>query len=91
MIHLQWETTSSPERDVASPAGDAVSPEGDLLASPNFGICDTTPLEANAFNDIFEAFMIINSPDRYNLYCKSMEFRSNSKFPERLARRATHM
>jgi len=25
-----------------SPAGDAVSPEGDLLASPNFGICDTT-------------------------------------------------
>jgi hypothetical protein len=22
--------------------GDAVSPEGDLLASPNFGICDTT-------------------------------------------------
>jgi hypothetical protein len=35
MIHLLWETT-------ASPAGDAVSPEGDLLASPNFGICDTT-------------------------------------------------
>jgi hypothetical protein len=25
-----------------SPAGDEVSPEGDLLASPNFGICDTT-------------------------------------------------
>jgi hypothetical protein len=23
-------------------AGDAVSPAGDLLASPNFGICDTT-------------------------------------------------
>ncbi len=22
---------------------DAVSPVGDLLASPNFGICDTTP------------------------------------------------
>ncbi len=42
MIHLQWETTASPERDAASPAGDAVSPEGDLLASPNFGICDTT-------------------------------------------------
>jgi hypothetical protein len=39
MIHLQWETTASPERD---PAGDAISPEGDLLASPNFGICDTT-------------------------------------------------
>jgi hypothetical protein len=39
MIHLQWETTASPERDAA---GDAVSPEGDLLASPNFGICDTT-------------------------------------------------
>jgi hypothetical protein len=35
MIHLQWETTASPE-------GDAVSPERDLLASPNFGICDTT-------------------------------------------------
>jgi hypothetical protein len=42
MIHLQWETTTSPERDAASSAGDAVSPEGDLLASPNFGICDTT-------------------------------------------------
>jgi hypothetical protein len=42
MIHLQWETTASPERDAASPVGDAVSPEGDLLASPNFGICDTT-------------------------------------------------
>jgi len=45
MIHLQWEATASPERDVASPAGDAVSPEGDLLASPKFGICDTTPIE----------------------------------------------
>jgi len=32
---------TSPERDAASPAGDAVSPEGDLLASPNFGICDS--------------------------------------------------
>jgi hypothetical protein len=42
MVHLQWETTASPERDAASPAGDAVSPEGDLLASVNFGICDTT-------------------------------------------------
>jgi hypothetical protein len=42
MIHLQQETTASPERDAESPAGDAVSPEGDLLASPNFGICDTT-------------------------------------------------
>jgi len=39
MIHLQWETTAAPERDAA---GDAVSPEGDLLASPNYGICDTT-------------------------------------------------
>jgi hypothetical protein len=28
--------------DAAFPAGDAVSPTGDLLASPNFGICDTT-------------------------------------------------
>jgi hypothetical protein len=37
MIHLQWETTASPE-------GDAVSPARDLLASPNFGICDATPL-----------------------------------------------
>jgi hypothetical protein len=43
MIHLQLETTASPERDAASPAEDAASPEGDLLASPNFGICDTTP------------------------------------------------
>ncbi len=25
-----------------SPAGDAVIPAEDLLASPNFGICDTT-------------------------------------------------
>jgi len=33
----------SPERDAVSPAGYAVSPEGYLLASPNFGICDTTP------------------------------------------------
>jgi len=29
MIHIQWETIASPERDAASPAGDAVSPEGD--------------------------------------------------------------
>ncbi len=43
MIGLQWETTASLERDAASPAGDVVSPEGDLLASPNFGICDTIP------------------------------------------------
>ncbi len=42
MIHLQWETTASPEGDAASPTGDAVSPTGDLLASPNFGICGTT-------------------------------------------------
>jgi len=34
--------TASPEGYAASPAGDAVSPTGDLLASPNFGICDTT-------------------------------------------------
>jgi hypothetical protein len=39
MIYLQWETTTSPERDAASPAGYAVSPEGDLL-----GICDTALL-----------------------------------------------
>jgi hypothetical protein len=37
MIHLQWETTASPE-------GDAASPAGDLLASPDFGICDTTQI-----------------------------------------------
>jgi hypothetical protein len=42
MIHLHWETTASPEGGVASPAGDAVSRTRDLLASPNFGICDTT-------------------------------------------------
>jgi hypothetical protein len=36
MIHLQWETTASPPKD-------AVSPVGDFLASPKFGICDTTP------------------------------------------------
>ncbi len=42
MIHLQWKTTASPEGDAASPAEDPVSPAGDLLASPNFGICDTT-------------------------------------------------
>jgi hypothetical protein len=40
MIHLQWETTASPE-------GDAVSPTGDLLASPNFGICDTAHLRSD--------------------------------------------
>jgi len=39
MIHLQWETTASPEGDAA---GDAVSPAEDLLASSNFGIYDTT-------------------------------------------------
>ncbi len=42
MIHLQWETIASPERDAVSPAGDAVSPEEDLLASSDFWICDTT-------------------------------------------------
>jgi hypothetical protein len=68
MIHLHWETTASPERDAASPAEDPVSPErdaaspaedpvspeGDLLASPNFGICDTTPL--NIFKKYFFMF-----------------------------------
>jgi len=29
-------------RNVIHPAEDAASPAGDLLASPNFGICDTT-------------------------------------------------
>jgi hypothetical protein len=45
MIHLQWETSASPEGDAASPAGDAISPTEDLLASPNFGICDTTQID----------------------------------------------
>jgi hypothetical protein len=36
IIHVQWETTASPERDATSPARDAVSPEGDLLVPPNF-------------------------------------------------------
>jgi len=53
MIHLQWGTTTSPERDAASPAGDAVSPEGDLLASPNFGICDTTHIYMNIQHFLF--------------------------------------
>jgi hypothetical protein len=35
--------------------------------------------------------MIITSLERYNLYYKSMRFRRNSKFAERLAKRATHM
>ncbi len=33
--------------DVDVSAGDAVSPTVDLLASPNFGICDTTHLFQN--------------------------------------------
>jgi hypothetical protein len=53
MIHLQWETTASPEGNAASPAGDAVSPAGDLLASPNFWICDTTPLYENLTLNIY--------------------------------------
>ncbi len=36
------EMTASSEGDAASPAGDAICPTEDLLASPNFGICDTT-------------------------------------------------
>jgi hypothetical protein len=47
--HLQSETIPSPERDAASPKGVAVSPVGDLLASPNFGICDTTLNVLNIF------------------------------------------
>jgi hypothetical protein len=31
MIHIKWETTSSPA--------------GDFLASPNIGICDTTLMQ----------------------------------------------
>ncbi len=54
MIHLQWETTASPERDAASPARDAVSPSGDLLASPNFRICDTT--RQKTYSDVIKAF-----------------------------------
>ncbi len=50
MIHLQWERTASPEGDAVPPVGDAVSPVGDLLASPNFGICDT------AQNSLSQAF-----------------------------------
>ncbi len=44
-LHLQWETTGSPEADATSPAGDAVSPTEDLLTSQNFGICDTTRIQ----------------------------------------------
>ncbi len=33
--------------DTVSPAGDVASPVGDLLASPNFGICDTTLTDEN--------------------------------------------
>jgi hypothetical protein len=35
--------------------------------------------------------MIITSFERYNLYYKSMRLRRNSKFAERLAKRATHI
>jgi len=47
--------------------------------------------EASAFNETFEAYMIITYPDRFSLYYKSMGFRRNSKFPERLVRRAKHI
>ncbi len=47
--------------------------------------------EANAFNEEFKSFMIITSLERYNLYYKSIGFRRNSKFAERLAKRAAHM
>jgi len=40
-MRISKEDDTSPKRDAASPAGDAVPPEGDLLASPNFGICDS--------------------------------------------------
>ncbi len=44
MSHIpqSGDATRSSAGDTASPTGDAVSPEGDLLASSNFGICDTT-------------------------------------------------
>jgi hypothetical protein len=67
MIHLQWETTASPERDAASPAGDAVSPEGDLLASPNFGICDTTRPPEKTYRYRTTAAMVILKNDRYRV------------------------
>ncbi len=45
MIHLQWETTASPE--------------GDLLASPNFGICDTTQKFHIISYDVFQYNLIL--------------------------------
>jgi hypothetical protein len=41
--HLLQKITKSLEEDYASPVGDTTSPAGDEGASPNFGICDTTP------------------------------------------------
>ena len=49
-----------------------------------------TSNEASAFNETFESYMIITSPDRIKLYYKSMGFRKNSRFPERLVQRAKH-
>ena len=46
--------------------------------------------EASAYNETFESFMIITSPARHKTYYRSMGFRCNSKFPERLAKRAKH-
>jgi hypothetical protein len=77
MIHLQWETTTSPERDAASPAGDAVSPEGDLLASPNFGMCDTTHNKRNYFSiqgelesQLLQANPILEGKKKQTQICK---------------------
>jgi hypothetical protein len=49
-IPQSGDATTSPTGDAASPTGDVdvsaggcATPERDLLASPNFGICDTVP------------------------------------------------
>jgi hypothetical protein len=52
-----------------SPAGDAATPAGDLLASPNFGICDTTRIitffedVTHYFLDVREAKIILEEND----------------------------
>jgi hypothetical protein len=70
MVHLQWERIASSERDAASPAGDMVSSEGDLLASSNFGICDTTRRAQTEGID-WKGFLVTELPLRFDYQCYS--------------------
>ncbi len=60
-----------------SPAGDAVSPAGDLLASPNFGICDTTHIITRMKINRYKNETFLSNTNRPNSCQSTNDFRAD--------------